>query len=297
MNDRPGEVFTGTSIGAAVHTAAAALKLAGIESPKLTAELLLAWVLGWDRVRVLSHGDEWLPADAGAAFSVAVTRRIAGEPLQYITGVQEFYGLPFRVTASVLIPRPETEILVETAITLARDIASPSIRFVDVGTGSGCIAVAFAHSEKRALGWAADLSPEALAVARGNINGHGVSNQVQMVQSDLLECFPPKGTFHFVLSNPPYVARQDAESLPALVRDHEPQMALFAGDTGVEVYRRLIPQAAERLIPGGYLLLEIGHGMSDAVAAMIEGAGLFLQSVEKDLQSIPRCVMARRKHG
>jgi release factor glutamine methyltransferase len=297
MNNLPGDAFAGISIGTAARRAEAELRRAGVDSPRLTAEILMSYVLGWDRVRILSHGDEWLPADAGAAFAAAVTRRIAGEPLQYITGVQEFYGLAFRVTASVLIPRPETEVLVEKAILLARGMVASSIRFVDVGTGSGCIAAAFAHSETRALGWAADLSAEALKVARGNVLRHGVSNRVQLVQSDLLECFPRSGTFDFVLSNPPYVSRQDTESLPPLVRDHEPHLALFAGDSGLDIYRRLIPQAAGRLALGGYLLLEIGQGMSERVVAMMESAGLSLQSLEKDLQAIPRCAVARRMHG
>jgi release factor glutamine methyltransferase len=297
MNKSPADNFSGTNITDALRHAVAELKLAGVDSPKLTAEILLAQLLGWDRVRILSHGDEILPAHAGASFAAAVSRRAAGEPLQYIIGNQEFFGLIFRVTNAVLIPRPETEILVEKALQLARGMERERILFADIGTGSGCIAVALVHSENRASGWACDLSADALLVAGENAYKNGVAGRVGLVRSDLMECFSEKPVFDFVLSNPPYVARQDESALPVLVRDHEPEMALFAGETGMDIYCRLVPQAAARLAPGGYLLMEVGYGMSAKVEELIRNSGLSVISVEYDLQSIPRCVIARRGNG
>ncbi len=268
-----------------------------VDAPRLTAELLLGHVLNWERVRVVAHPDDALSAETSAEFHRLVERRAAGEPLQYITGRQEFYGLPFHVTPAVLIPRPETEILVEKAIVAAHDSGAHPIRFVDVGTGSGCIAVSFAHEIAHAVGWAADISIEALAIARENAVRNGVQEQLGFLCADLLECFARGPRFDFILSNPPYVATADAAALPAVVREHEPEVALYSGTCGLEIYRRLIPQARERLVPGGRLLLEMGAGMSEQVERLVKQAGLEVESVTADLQGIPRCTLARRDHG
>jgi release factor glutamine methyltransferase len=273
------------------------LVAAGVESPRLTTELLLGHVLGWERSRILSHSEERLSAEALGRFSSLIRRRAAGEPLQYITGTQEFFGLPFRVTPDVLIPRPETEILVEKALQLARESVVAPARFADVGTGSGCIGVSFAAGLPRAIGFAIDLSWEALAVARDNAERNGVRKRLHFVQGDLLDCLFPRPAFELILSNPPYVSRKDQEILPVTVRHHEPSMALFAGDAGTEIYERLIPQAAARLVDGGHLLMEVGSGLADDVARLVVAAGLSVESIEKDLQSIPRCIVARRGHG
>jgi release factor glutamine methyltransferase len=273
--------------------AARELAQAQIESPHLTAELLLGHVLGWDRVRVLTDFDAALDEESKERFVEAVRRRIQGEPLQHITGKQEFYGRDFRVSPAVLIPRPETEILVESVVSLAKD-QKQEVRFADVGTGSGCIAVSIAAELPGWSGWAVDLSLEALAIARQNAIQHRVTSRIQFVCSNLFDAFRPEPVFDFILSNPPYVARRDAASLPDMVHDHEPHLALFGGELGLEVYFRLVPQAAGRLSPGGHLVLEVGIGQSRDVARLIEQEGLAVMKVLNDLQGVPRCILARK---
>jgi release factor glutamine methyltransferase len=208
--------------------------------------------------------------------------------VQYILGEQEFYGLTLKVTPDVLIPRPETEHLVEAALTRApRDRA---VRICDVGTGSGAIAIAIAHHLPLAEVTAVDRSAEALEVARENAAWHGVAGRVRFVQSDLLGAVRGE-RFDMVVSNPPYVA--NSELLEAQVRLYEPQQALYAGPSGLEVYRRLIPAAKQAVVDGGWLLLEIGYGQRDAISALLVG----WDAVEfvDDLQGIPRVAMARRR--
>jgi release factor glutamine methyltransferase len=268
-----------------------------IGSPRMTAELLLGHARGWSRVRVLTHSESPLSPETGERFMSLVRRRAGGEPLQYILGNQEFFGLQFRVTPAVLIPRPETEILVETAVAAAATLGSGPVRFADVGTGSGCIAVSFAHQVPHAAGWATDISFDALALARENAARNGVAKQIAFARADLLEGFAPHPVFDMVLSNPPYVAAGDAGVLSPEVREHEPAVALFSGDSGLDAYRRLIPQSGQRLVHGGSLLLEIGAGMRDQVAQLLQGAGFAIERIAQDLQGIPRCILARRGHG
>ncbi len=268
------------------------LEQAGVDSPALTADLLLGRVLEWSRVRVLSRPEAHLRADSLECFRSLIERRSKGEPLQYLTGEQEFFGLALRVTPEVLIPRPETEILVERAISLASGRREP--RIVDVGTGSGCIAVAVAHEIPDATLCAVDISLSALCVARTNAVRHGVLDRIRFFACNLLEGIRRQPFFDFVLSNPPYVADSEYNTLPAVVRDHEPHPALFAGASGLAMHRRLVPQAAVHLVPGGYLLLEIGLGQADAVTGLIRQEGLSLESIHSDLQGIPRCVVARK---
>ncbi len=263
----------------------------------MTSELLLAHVLGWDRIRVIAHPDDRLVPDTMEAFTTLIWRRARGEPHQYLTGEQEFLGLKFLVTPAVLIPRPETEVLVERAIEMAESVPGTVVRFADIGTGSGCIAVSLACRVKRAVGWGVDISGEALSVARRNAIRHGVLGRVEVARADLMECFAPSPVFDLILSNPPYVATIDAGSLPVPVREYEPHAALFAGETGLDAYRRLVPAAARRLAGTGRMLLEVGAGMSAAVAAVIQSEGLDVESVHADLQGIPRCLIARRRNG
>ena len=216
-----------------------------------------------------------------------LARRARHEPVQYIVGEQEFFGLKFRVTPDVLIPRPETEHLVEAA--LARTDRDASLRIADVGTGSGAIAVALAHALPRARVTALDISPAALAVAQENAESHGVAIAFGFLKSDLLEAVAGE-RFDMIVSNPPYVA--EGEELEPQVRDYEPGSALFAGPEGLDVYRRLIPQAQAALRPGGWLLLEIGHGQRDALAQLLAGWGNV--SFIADLQGIPRVACAQR---
>jgi release factor glutamine methyltransferase len=270
------------------------LKRAGSGNPVLTADLLLGHVFGWERVHVLSRIEKIVPDEIWLRLKGLVSRRIGGEPLQYLTGEKEFYGLAFRVAPGVLIPRPETEILVEKALELIKNRSLSRTRFVDIGTGSGCIAISVAHEIPSATGWAVDISAAALSIARENAIHHGVSDRILLIQADLLECFPRKECFDLVLCNPPYVALRDYDSLPSEVSDYEPHEALFGGESGFEVYRRLIPEVSSRLAPGGHLLLEAGAGQAEWVGQFIEEAGLLLEITVNDLQGIPRCIIARK---
>ena len=220
---------------------------------------------------------------------ILVERRCAGEPIQYIIGETEFYGLPFHVTRDVLIPRPETEHLVEKVLSLA--VRFPATRIVDVGTGSGAIAVTLAHKLPQARITAVDLSARALAVAEGNAKRNGVD--LRFLEGDLLAPVAEE-RFDIVVSNPPYVAATDRDTLSVEVREYEPALALFAGDDGLEIYRRLIPAAFAVLVPGGFLLLEIGFGQSPIIAALIASAGFAQIEFTPDLQGIPRVACARR---
>jgi release factor glutamine methyltransferase len=280
-------------VGFAIVWAVAELRAAQVDSPRLAAETLLAHVLKWERARIIGHTHDPLAAGPWAEYQVLVRRSARGEPLHYLTGEREFYGLSFLVTPDVLIPRPETEILVEKAVELAQTRAGV-LRFVDVGTGSGCIAVSVAHQLPNACGWATDLSQHALAVARENARRLGVEGRLELVCSDLLECFPAQPSFDFILSNPPYIPDSEMADLPRTVREHEPRAALDGGGSGLEIYRRLIPQAAARLAEGGCLLLEIGAGQAHEVGKLIRQAGLALTETIQDLQSIPRCLVARK---
>jgi release factor glutamine methyltransferase len=234
----------------------------------------------------LTHPDEELTAEQVERFEGWVARRAGQEPVQYIVGETEFYGLTLHVTPDVLIPRPETEHLVEAA--LARISRDAVVRICDVGTGSGAIAVALAHVLPRAEVTALDISPAALEIAKENAARHGVAGRLRFAQSDLLRAVRGE-RFDVVVSNPPYV-RED-EVLEAQVREFEPRGALFAGATGLEVYERLIPEARSALVPGGWLLMEIGHGQRDALADLLRD----WDGVEfvADLQGIPRVAIAQ----
>jgi release factor glutamine methyltransferase len=273
--------------------AAAEFRRAGVDAPRLAAEVLLAHVLGWERSRAIAHHPDALDEARWEEFRIAVRRHAAGEPLQYVTGEREFWGLSFRVTPAVLIPRPETEILVEKALELARTRGG-GVRFADVGTGSGCIAVSVAHELAAARGLATDISPAALEVAQENARRAGVGARIAFICCDLLSCFPARPYFDMILSNPPYIPDGDMAGLSGIVREHEPYLALSGGDSGIEAYRRLIPQAAARLQPGGWLLLEIGAGQADAVGALLRKQDWLSGETMRDLQGIPRCLVARR---
>ena len=273
------------------------LKRAQSKSPQLSADLLLACVLHWDRVRILTHPEESIPEEAWDRLQALVLRRTKGEPLQYLTGRQEFYGLLFQTGPGALIPRPETEILVEAAIRLIRNQPHPGARFLDVGTGSGCIAVSIAREVPTATGWAVDLSAAALEVARENARRHGVDKRIQLIRSNLLDCFPRTQAFDYMFCNPPYVALKDCDSLPSEVRDYEPHLALFGGESGMQVYQALIPEVPSRLVSGGYLLLELGAGQAEPVRKLVEQEGISVQKILNDLQGIPRCLIGRNLSG
>ena len=271
------------SAGEALQAARA--RLAGTsQNPRRDAEVLLAHLLGCDQAALLTHPERRLSSVESEQYENLIRRRLASEPVQYITGVQEFFGLLFEVTPDVLIPRPETEHLVEAALERIKGEA----RIIDVGTGSGAIAVALAHALPRSLVTAVDLYPAALQAARRNAQRHGVFDRVTFLQSDLL-AEAGSGEFDAVVSNPPYIA--DAEVLEPQVADYEPRSALYAGPTGLEVYKRLIPQARRVLKPLGWLMMEIGYGQQPAVAALLSGWRAL--TFVPDLQGIPRVVLAQ----
>ena len=280
------------------------LRRAGTESPELTADLLIGFVIGCDRAFVISHPEYPLNDVSRARLDGITTRRARGEPLQYITGEREFYGRVFHVTPDVLIPRPETEFLIETAVGFIRknrERFPATIRLADIGTGSGCIAVSMLCEIPDAICHAIDCSYPALTVACDNARRHGVAGRMTPLCGDLLTGFASQECFDLILSNPPYIARMDYNSLPVEVREFEPGLALFGGDGGLEIYRRLIPESFERLADGGYLLLELGAGQVEEVERITVGAGFVMETVVKDLQGIPRCLSARipvwRTHG
>jgi len=273
------------TIGAALVYGVA--QLASSLVARRDAELLLMHTIARDRVYLLTHPETLLTPEQAAVYEEWIARRMRHEPVQYITGEQEFFGLTFRVTPNVLIPRPETEHLVEAA--LARVDRHAALRIADIGTGSGAIAVALAHALPNARITALDISPSALAVARENAERHEFGSRIRFVQSDLLDAVAG-GQFDMIVSNPPYVAED--EDLEPQVRDYEPASALIAGPEGLDVYRRLIPQAQAALKPGGWLLLEIGHGQREALEDLL--AGWSDVSFIADLQGIPRVACAQR---
>jgi release factor glutamine methyltransferase len=271
--------------GEALKAARARLAAAS-QNPRLDAEVLLAHILRRDRPALLAHPERILTSAEADLFESLLVRRLASEPIQYLTGVQEFFGLAFEVSPDALIPRPETEHLVEAVLT--RFGREANLRIVDVGVGSGAIAVALAAFMSRAAVTAIDFSALALEVARRNAQRHGLGERVTFLQSDLL-AQTEENSFDVVVSNPPYIA--DAEVLEPQVLNYEPHAALFAGPSGLEVYQRLIPQAARVLKPQGWLMLEIGHGQQAALQTLLHGWAdiRFLP----DLQGIPRVVEAR----
>ena len=261
------------------------------ERARRDAELLLQHVLRLDRAALLARWKEPPAPGEWETYASLLSRRAAGEPIQYITGEAEFYGLPFRVTPDVLIPRPETEHLVEKVIELAAQFDEP--RIADVGTGSGAIAVALARNLPEAQITAIDFSPRALAVAKENAKRNGVEKRIRFLHGNLLE--PVAGErFEIITSNPPYVPAADRATLAVEVRDHEPAVALFAGVDGLDAIRGLVPEAYAALAPGGVLVMEFGYGQCPAVSRILEDAGFIEIEFVPDLQGIPRVAVARR---
>ena len=251
---------------------------------------------GWDRATVLSRPTHEVEPETLERFRSLTQARAQRRPLQHLTETQAFWRHEFLVNPDVLIPRPETELLVEAGLESLRDTARPTV--VDVGTGSGCIALSIAAERSDAALHAIDISPAALAVARENARRLGLSDRVHFHEGDLLEPVPSlAGAIDLVVSNPPYVDPDEVASLAPEVRDHEPALALFAPRDRYSVYRRLAPAAARALRPGGYLMLEVGLGMADEVCRICESSGLQVGQVLDDLQGIPRAIVARRAAG
>jgi release factor glutamine methyltransferase len=256
----------------------------------IDAEVLALHVLGWDRTKYLASRQEQFPPAAAARFEAAVTRREARVPVAYITGHREFWGLDFEVSPAVLIPRPESELIVEAALGFLADVA-PHWRIADVGTGSGCLAISLAHERPQAMLVATDLSDDALAVARRNADRHRVSGRIQFARTSLLTNVP--GPFDLIVANPPYIPRAHEPTLSPDVRDHEPALALFGrGEDGLDDVRELLTQSAARLGGSGRLMMEFGDGQGVAVRLAAERAGLEIIHLLKDLQGHERTLVA-----
>jgi release factor glutamine methyltransferase len=307
------------------------LRNANIDAYTLTAEILLLHAIGGDRAWLYSHHDEPLTEPQAHNYFSWIDRRCGGEPTQHLTGKQEFWGLDFEVSPDVLIPRPETEHLIEVALDrlALREVraARPAknsgegLVIADVGTGSGCIAIALAKELPDAKIYATDISPAALAVAKRNAVRHVVSEGIHFLECNLLDNFivgraryivplreerttsavhEPPATIHqsrlfdLIVSNPPYVGRSDAHTLTREVRDHEPGVALFGGEEGHELYAELITQAAEQLKPGGILVLELGYNSLPAVEPLLDTKDWINVGVTDDLAGIPRVIAAER---
>ncbi|MDT7689252.1 MAG: release factor glutamine methyltransferase [Acidobacteriota bacterium] len=294
MDERQQDVLT---IADALREAATRLRVAGLDEPRREAGSLLSHTTARDSAFLITHADEALTAEQLTTFRASVERRAAGEPFQYIAGRQEFYGLEFEVNADVLIPRPETELLVEKTLELLKNVDAPLI--CDVGTGSGCIAVSILHARTDARGFALDISTEALRVAGRNAARHGVRERMQLVVSDGFDALGADEhreiRFDLIASNPPYIAEEDVEGLQREVREHEPRVALTPGGDGLSVIRMLLAEAPQFLKPGGHLLIEIGFDQHEQVAALIAPRVWTLLDVHRDLQGIPRTVALRLK--
>ena len=268
----------------------------GSESPRLEAELLLAEAVGCQRIELYTSFES-VPADGKRdLFRELVRQRAAGTPVAYLLGRREFYSLEFHVTRDVLVPRPETEFLVVRALDLLKShCGDRSPQVADIGTGSGNIAVSIAKHAPRAQVVAVDISSVALAVAADNVRRHKLEEQIQLIESELFDAVEQTAQFDLIVSNPPYITTAELAELPPEVADHEPRLALDGGPQGVSVIEQLIPQAAERLVVGGHLLLEVSPTTVERVAALIEADGRFerLPTVQ-DLSGLPRVVGARR---
>jgi release factor glutamine methyltransferase len=282
----------------ALTSAITGLAAAHVGSPRMNAELLLMFTLGCDRAYLFAHPERELTTEEQTRYQETLTQRVRGVPTQYITGHQEFWGMDFIVSSAVLIPRPETEHVVETVLQLSkcRDggrASSPGspARIVDVGTGSGCIALALAKELPQAELHATDISAAALEVAHANAARHQLENRIHFHQADLLQGLDP-GTFDFVVSNPPYVGESEEDQVQLEVRKFEPRNAVFAGPTGLEVIARLIPQAQIALKPGGSLVIEISGTIADGVKRLLGGWQQI--QITNDLQGIPRVTSAQK---
>ncbi len=282
-----------TEINALIADARRRFRAAGIERDEaaLDARLLAQRLLGWDAARLMTHGDEAASPEFARDFEVLVARRAFREPLAYITGSREFWNLDIEVTPAVLIPRPETELLIEIALEHF-DHPQP-IRILDVCTGSGCVAVGLGREFPKAALVASDISQDALDVARRNLARYGVSARTRCVRADLLDGID--GPFDLIVSNPPYVPTVDAPDLQPEVREYEPPAALFAGEDGLQIVRRLVVQAAAALGRDGIFVFEFGAGQDQAVEAIVEAVpSLTLLDVKHDLQDIPRAAVAQK---
>ncbi len=286
-------------IRGALGAAIARLESEGVPSAPLVAELFLMHVLGRDRTFLYAHPEHALDAAEAARFAQLIEQRAAGTPVQYLTGRQEFWGLEFEVNPSVLIPRPETEHVIEVGLARLGARRADPLTVADVGTGSGCLAVALARELPNAHIVATDVSPAALEVAARNAARHGVAAHVEFRRANFLRTYwpdsrPTKRCFDLIVSNPPYIGLDEAASLPREVREHEPREALFAGPEGMGAYPRLIAQAESLMKSGGWLIIELGHKSAPRVAPLVQNARWLDVAIERDLAGIDRVLSAQR---
>jgi len=283
------------SLHACVTEATHALLAAGLTEPEasIDAELLARHVLGWTREQLLMQWRQPVPSDFDARYAPLLERRMRREPVAYIVGHREFWGLEMDVTRDTLIPRPETELIVEESLAIAPELgATPAI--VDVGTGSGCLAVALAHEWPGAHVIAIDVSTAALDVAKRNAKRHHVADRITWIAGSVLE--PITHPVDLIISNPPYVPLRDAPTLQADVRDYEPAVALFSGEDGLATIRALVVQAIDRVRPAGWLIFEFGWGQAEAVTHLVnETTAWHLVRLRHDLQDIPRTAVLQRR--
>jgi release factor glutamine methyltransferase len=303
---------TQIDVRTALKQGLARLREADVPSFTLAAELLLLHILGRDRTWIYAHPEEELATPDAARYFELIARRAAGEPTQHLTGKQEFWGLPFEINADVLIPRPETEHVIEVALDrlAVRELRAgrprknngAGFQIADIGTGSGCMAVALAIELPQATVFATDVSPAALAVARRNAARHSVADRIHFVECNLLDSLadPAVGNrrspllLDLIASNPPYIGHREASALMREVRDHEPEVALYGGEEGYEFYADLIAQSGEHLKPGGILVLELGHNSLPAVQPLLDAPTWTNVGVTNDLAGIPRVLSAER---
>jgi release factor glutamine methyltransferase len=285
------------TIAETLKQASTDLRNATIANDLLDAQTLLAHALGCERTHLIVNFNQQLTDEQLANYQALIARRAKGEPLQYLTGHQEFFGLDFLVTPDVLIPRPETELIIEEVLRLASPITPITpitpIIVIDIGTGSGCIAITLARELEDARVIATDISSAALAVARQNAERNGVT--IEFMKTDLLAGVPADWQAHFIVSNPPYVAVVEMPGLQREVRDWEPRLALTDEADGLSFYRRLIADVPAHLAPGGYFLCELGYGQAAEVTAMLQPTVWTEHYVLNDLQGIPRTLVARKR--
>ncbi|HXP80274.1 MAG TPA: peptide chain release factor N(5)-glutamine methyltransferase [Verrucomicrobiae bacterium] len=309
MTPHQSPITSHQSLLTALRDGIAQLERQPVPSAALAAELLLMHTLGRDRAWIYAHPEHELDATARAQYFSLIARRASGVPTQHLTGHQEFWGLDFEVTPDVLIPRPETEHVIEVALErlgVSAEAATPrrkeEFRIADVGTGSGCIAIALAHELPAAQILATDISAAALEVARRNAARHGVTSHIDFIQCNLADflLLESRITSHesrsldLIASNPPYIGRQETATLPREVREHEPAVTLFGGETGTEIYAPLVTQAAKLLKPGGILVLELGHDSADQVSRLLDAPEWTSVAITNDLAGIPRIASAQR---
>ena len=283
-------VKSGVRLRETLNSAIERLAQAKVPSPRMNAELLLMFTLGCDRAYLYAHPERELTQDESRRYHDALLRRAEGIPAQYITGHQEFWGMDLIVSPAVLIPRPETEHVVETVLSLAH--RDSTLRIADVGTGSGCIALALAKELQHAEIHATDISSAALDIARANAARHQLETRVRFHSTDLMRGLTD-ASFDFVVSNPPYVGESEEDTVQLEVRKFEPRGAVFAGKTGLEVIERLIPQAHDALKPGGWLVMEISGTIVNGVRDLLRGWAEV--QITDDLQRIPRVAAARKE--